>query len=76
MSVNSGGALRHAALADAAGIAARHAAVFRPPLANRLLGPAVVALVLGLFVYSMVALGFTFERVWNCLLYTSPSPRD
>jgi len=67
MSVNSGGALRHAALADAAGIAARHALVFSPPLANRLLGPAVVALVLGLFVYSMVALGFTFERVWNGL---------
>jgi phosphonate transport system permease protein len=65
MSANPGAALRQAALADAAGIAARHQAVFNPPLANRLLGPAVVALVLGLFAYTLVALGFTFERVWN-----------
>jgi phosphonate transport system permease protein len=67
MSASRGSALRQAALADGAAIAARHAAVFSPPLSARLLGPAIVALLLGIFAYSLVALGFTFERVWNGL---------
>ena len=61
------GALRHAALANGPAIAARHPEIFHPPLAQRLLGPAILALVLGLFAYSLMALGFTFERVWNGL---------
>jgi len=65
MRADSGNALRRAAMADSAALVARHPAIFRPALADRLLAPAVVALVLGLFAYSLVALGFTFERVWN-----------
>lgn len=60
-------ALRDAALSGSASIMARHTAQFSPPLSQRLLGPAVFALIAGLFVYSLVVLGFTFERVWNGL---------
>ena len=47
------GALRHAALANGPAIAARHPEIFHQPLAQRLLGPAILALVLGLFAYSL-----------------------
>ncbi len=46
------------ALSDRAGLEARHPTVFRPPLAQRLLGPGVIAALVALFVYGFVFLGF------------------
>jgi phosphonate transport system permease protein len=60
-------ALRAQAVGDAAGIVARHGAVFAPSLPRRAAGPAVFAALAGLLAYSLYALGFSLERVWHGL---------
>ncbi len=55
-------ALREQALAEAAGLAARHPRVFNPPLTRRLATLAVIAALAGLFVYGFHALGFSASR--------------
>lgn len=60
-------ALRDQALADAAGLAQRHPAVFNPPLTQRLVTIAVILALVGLFVFGFHRLGFSLTRFLNGL---------
>jgi phosphonate transport system permease protein len=55
------------ALANAAGLAARHRAVFAPSLAQRLRTPLLAAALLGLLLFSLWRMEASPERVWNGL---------
>jgi len=63
----SGRTLRQVALAGAGLIEQRHAAVFSPPLSQRLLGPAIAAGLLAVLVFGLYYTGFTASRLWNGL---------
>jgi phosphonate transport system permease protein len=58
-------AIRNAALADIAGLRARHGSVFNPGIGGRAIGALVMTVIVGLLVIAVVRLDFSLARMWS-----------